>query len=118
MTPLAELAASIAHEVNQPLAAIVTNEEANLRWLTHSPPELDQVRSGLRRTIRDAKRASDVINRIPALSKKTELERVRLDLNDVIDEAIKLAHHGVVSHRLSLRLELAAELPPVLGGRI
>jgi signal transduction histidine kinase len=115
---LGELAASIAHEVNQPLAAIVTNGEASLRWLTHSPPEIDEVSSGLYRMIGDARRAGDVIDRIRTLSKNVEPERVRLDLNNVIDQVVKLVQSEVVGHRVSLRLDLAADLPPVRGDRV
>jgi len=115
---LGELAASIAHEVNQPLAAIVTNGETNLRWLARSPPDINEVRTGLQDMIGDARRAADVIERLRALSRKGEPQRVKLDLNQVIDEAVRLVYGEVVSHRVSLQLELAARLPSVLGDRI
>jgi signal transduction histidine kinase len=115
---LGELAASVAHEVSQPLVAIVTNGAASLRWLTHTPPEIDEARSGLQRMIGDAKRASDVIRRIRSLSRNVGPERVRLDVNNVIDEAVKLVQPEVASHRLSLRLDLAAGLPAVRGDRV
>jgi PAS domain S-box-containing protein len=114
---LGELA-SIAHEVNQPLAAIVTNEEASLRWLKHSPPEIDEVRRGLQRMIGDAKRAGDLIHRIRTMSRNVEPERARLDLNHVIDEVAKMVDREVVSHRVSLRLDLATDLPAVRGDRV
>jgi C4-dicarboxylate-specific signal transduction histidine kinase len=114
---LGELA-SIAHEVNQPLAAIVTNIEASLRWLTHLPPQIDEVRTGLQRMIGDAKRAGDVIDRIRTLYKNVEPEQLQLDLNDVIEEVAKLVHREVASHQVALSLHLATDLPPVLGDRI
>jgi PAS domain S-box-containing protein len=115
---LGELAASIAHDVNQPLAAIVVNGEANLRWLDRPLPEIDTVRQGLEQMIADAERASKVVERIRALSKKNELERLLLDVNGVINDVIKLVGREIVSHQVSLRLELAADLPPVLGDRV
>jgi PAS domain S-box-containing protein len=118
LTTLGELTASIAHEVNQPLAAIVTNGEACLRWLGHDPPELGEVRSGLESMISDGVRASEVVWGLRALSKKTEPQRIRLNLNDVIDQVILLIQREVLNHRVSLRLELAPALPPVLGDRV
>ena len=115
---LGELAASIAHDVNQPLAAIVANGEANLRWLDRPVPEIDTVRQGLQQMIADAERASNVVNRVRALSKKNEPERLALDVNDVINDVIKLVGREMVSHQVLLRLELAATLPPVLGDRV
>ena len=115
---LGELAASIAHDVNQPLAAIVVNGEANLRWLDRPLPEIDTVRQGLEQMIADAERASKVVERVRALSKKNEPERLLLDVNGVINDVIKLVGREIVSHQVSLRLELAADLPPVLGDRV
>ncbi|HEX5077637.1 MAG TPA: ATP-binding protein, partial [Geminicoccaceae bacterium] len=114
---LGELAL-IAHEVNQPLAAIVTNGEASLRWLARSPPETGEVRSGLQRIIGDAKRAGEVIHRIRALSRNVEPERVRLDLNSVVEEVGRLVQREVASHRVALRLDLASDLPAVRGDRV
>jgi PAS domain S-box-containing protein len=118
MVTLGELTASIAHEVNQPLAAIVTNGEACLRWLGRDVPQLDEVRSAVTRMIADGKRASEVIWRLRTLSKKTALERVPLDLNDIIEDAIPLIQREVINQGIWLRLELAPALPPVLGDRV
>jgi PAS domain S-box-containing protein len=118
VTTLGELTASIAHEVNQPLAAIVTNGEASLRWLGRDVPQLDEVRDAVKRIISDGARASEVIWRLRALSKKTEPERVPLDLNDIIDDVIPLIQREVINHGVWLRLDLAPELPPVLGDRV
>jgi PAS domain S-box-containing protein len=118
LTTLGELAASIAHDVSQPLTGIVTNGAAGLRWLDQRPTPLDEVRSSLESMIDDAKRASDVIQRIRALSKKTSLEKAQLDINDVIQDVSRLVAREVLSQGASLRLELAPAVPPVLGDRV
>ena len=115
---LGELTATIAHEVNQPLAAVVTNAEASLRWLALDTPHPDEVRAAVERIVRDSNRASEVIQRIRALAKKTEPQMVALDINDVIREAISLEQREMLSQRVSLRTELASALPPVLGDRV
>jgi two-component system, LuxR family, sensor kinase FixL len=113
-----ELAASIAHEVNQPLAAVVTNGNAGLRWLGRNPPDLEEAREAIRRMIREGNRASEVIARIRALMRRAEPRKVRLAINDVIAEVIALADSEVRRQRVSLKTELAAALPPVLADRI
>ena len=115
---LGELTASISHEVNQPLAAVVTNGQVCLRLLALETPRPDEVRAAVARIVRDANRASEVIQRIRALAKRTEPRMVSLDLNDVIRETILLVQREVLSHGVSLRTELASALPPVLGDRI
>jgi C4-dicarboxylate-specific signal transduction histidine kinase len=115
---LGELTASIAHEVNQPLAAVVTNAQACLRWLALETPRPDEARAAVERIVRDSNRASDVIQRIRALAKKTEPQMISLDINDVIREAISLEQREMLSQRVSLRTELASALPPVLGDRV
>ncbi|UVK40707.1 PAS domain S-box protein [Mesorhizobium sp. AR10] len=118
VTTLGELAASIAHEVNQPLAAIVTNGEVGLQWLDREVPDLAEVRETLRDMISDGRRAGEIIHRLRALSKRTETQKVGLDINDAISEVIPLVQHEVLSRRVSLRLELAPKLPAVLGDRV
>ena len=118
VTTLGELTASIAHEVNQPLAAIVTNGEVGLQWLDRETPDLAEVREALGDMIRNGRRAGEIIQRLRALSGKTETQKVALDINDVIREVIPLVHQEVLSHRVSLRLELAPTLPPLLGDRV
>jgi PAS domain S-box-containing protein len=115
---LGELAASIAHEVNQPLAAIVTNGEVGLRWLDREVPDLAEVREALGDMIRNGRRASEIIQRLRALSRKSETQKVAVDINDAISEVIPLVQQEVLSHRVSLRLELAPTLPAVLGDRV
>jgi PAS domain S-box-containing protein len=118
VTTLGELAASIAHEVNQPLAAVVANAEACLRWLGRGTPDLDAARRSVEWIIDDGNRASEVIRRVRALANKTDIEKVALDLNDVIREVIALVQRELTSHQVSLRMELAPALPTILGDRV
>jgi PAS domain S-box-containing protein len=118
VTTLGELTASIAHEVNQPLAAIVTNGEVGLQWLDREVPDLAEVREALRDMISNGRRAGEIIHRLRALSKRTETQKVGLNINDTIREVIPLIHQEVLSRRVSLRLELAPALPTVLGDRV
>ncbi len=115
---LGELTASISHEVNQPISAVVTNGQVCLRLLALETPRPDDVRTTVERIVRDAKRASEVIQRIRALAKRTEPQMISLDINDVIREATLLVQREVLSHGVSLRTELSPALPPVLGDRI
>jgi two-component system, LuxR family, sensor kinase FixL len=118
VTMLGELSASIAHEVNQPLAAIVINAEATQRYLEQTPPKLDDARRVTDRVIQSAERASNVIRRIRALSKKAAPEMVNLDVNEVIEETVPLVRSQATSNRVVLRLQLAPGLPAVLADRI
>jgi NO-binding membrane sensor protein with MHYT domain len=115
---LGELTASISHEVNQPLAAVVTNGQVCLRLLALETPRPDDVRTTVERIVRDANRASEVIQRIRALAKRSEPQMVSLDINEVIREATLLVQREVLSHGVSLRTELSSALPHVLGDRI
>ena len=117
VTALGELAASIAHEVNQPLAAVVTNAAACLRWLDRDPANLNEARATLRSIINDGNRAGEVIQRVRALVNKTT-DRKALHINEVVNEVMSLVQHELFSHRVALRLELAPALPPVLADRI
>jgi C4-dicarboxylate-specific signal transduction histidine kinase len=112
------LTASIAHEVNQPLAAIAANSSACLRWLDRDEPDLNEARSAAERMIKDAQRASDVIQRIRDVVKKSVLNRVSLDINEIIYEVVDLVQSEVRNHRVVLVTELSAALPPVLGDRV
>jgi PAS domain S-box-containing protein len=118
VTALGELAASIAHEVNQPLAGMLTNANASLRWLTGDPPNLSEVGEAIRRIIRDGRRAGDVISRMRSLFKKAGTAKDRLDLNEAIEEAVILTQGEARRNNLVLRTELAADLPPVMGDRV
>jgi two-component system, LuxR family, sensor kinase FixL len=118
VTALGELTASIAHEVNQPLAAIVTYGDAGLRWLNREVPQLDEVRSAIERMIDCSKLSGEVIARLRALSRKTAPEMIRLDINDVINEVLSLIRREISNHQVSVRLDLAASLPPIFGDRV
>jgi signal transduction histidine kinase len=118
VTTMGELTASIAHEVNQPLAAVVTNANAALRWLAIEPPDFDEARSALRNIVRDGNRAGDVISRIRAILKKDEPLAQLLDVNGLIREIVALVRPEVDRRRVSLGLELAGNLPFVTGDRV
>jgi PAS domain S-box-containing protein len=118
VTALGELTASIAHEVNQPLAAVVANAEACLRWLDREPPDLAAARRSVEWVINDGIRASEVVRRVRTLANKTDIEKVPLDINDVVREVIALVQRELISHRVSLRTELVPALPKILGDRI
>jgi PAS domain S-box-containing protein len=115
---LGEMSASIAHEVNQPLGAIVTNAESSLRWLSHQPPEIGEAVAGIRQIIQDAHRASAVICRIREFSKKADPEMTRLDINEVVEEVVTLLRHEALRHGVTMELELEWGLLPVRGDRI
>jgi signal transduction histidine kinase len=118
VTALGELAASIAHEVNQPLAGVIANAEACLRWLDRGTPDLDAVRRSVEWVIDDGNRASEVIRRVRSLANKTDIEKVPLDVNDVVRETIGLMQREAFSHQVSLRVELIPALPTILGDRV
>jgi two-component system sensor kinase FixL len=115
---LGELVASIAHEVNQPLAAVVANGEASLRWLGHSTPQLEEARHAIERIINEGIRASEVIKRLRSLLAKGEAERVPLDINQVINDVLPLVQREALDHNVSLRIEADSDLPAVLGDRV
>ena len=115
---MGELAASIAHEINQPLAAIVNNGSACLRWLAGEAPNLVEAREAARDIIRDGNRAADVIAHIRALLRKTETEKAQLDINQTVHEVLLLTKNEAARKGVSLRLDLAANLPTVLGDRV
>jgi PAS domain S-box-containing protein len=118
LTTLGELTASIAHEVNQPLAGIVTNGEACLRWLNFDPPELGEVRSGLESMISDGVRASEVIWGLRALTKKTQSQRTTPSINELVEQVTRLVQRELLNNRVSLQLELSQALPNVFGDRV
>jgi PAS domain S-box-containing protein len=115
---LGELTASIAHEVNQPLAAVVANAEACLRWLDRETPDLNAARRSVEWVINDGCRASDVVRRVRALANKTDIEKLPLDVNNVVREAIALVQRELSNHRVSLRTEFAPALPTIMGDRV
>src|ERR1700720_776142 len=100
VTTLGELTASLAHEVNQPLAGVIANAEACLRWLDRGPPDLDAARRSVDWIIDDGNRASEVIRRVRALANKTAPEKLPLDVNDVFREVIPLVRRELISHQV------------------
>jgi len=115
---LGALTASIAHEVNQPLTGIITNAGTCLRMLSAEPPDIEGARDTARRTLRDGNRASEVISRLRALFRKKEAKTELVDLNEVTGEVIALSRSELQRHRVTLRTDLADELPPVVGDRV
>ena len=118
VTSLGALAASIAHEVNQPLSGIITNASTCLRMLSAEPPDVDGARKTVNRTIRDGNRASEVIGRLRALFGKKESITELVDLNDATREVIALSSSELRRSRVVLCVELAEELPAVLADRV
>ena len=118
VTSLGELTASIAHEVNQPLGAVMFNAEACLSWLDGDPPNLNEAHAALERIVRDGTRAGEVIRRIRALAKKTDTKMAPLNLNEVLSEALTFVQHELLSSRVALRMEQASALPVVLADKV
>jgi signal transduction histidine kinase len=118
VTTLGEMAASIAHEVNQPLSAVTTNAEAGLRWLNRNVPDLGEVRSAIERIKSEAHRASEVIRRIRALSRKTDPKHIRIDLQDVLLESIALVRREVLRHRVNFDFTPVSEQMWVRGDKV
>ncbi|KCZ94083.1 PAS domain-containing sensor histidine kinase [Hyphomonas johnsonii] len=115
---LGELTSSIAHEVNQPLAAIVTNAETSLRWLSREEPNIDKVRLLTTRIAGSARRASDIVGRIRGMASKHEPEHVALDLNEIIDEAILFIRYDIEARSIDLSVAYGCELPRIVGDRV
>jgi PAS domain S-box-containing protein len=115
---MGELTASLAHEVNQPLAAIVANANASRRWLERKPPNHERARESLDNIARDGIRASNIIRRVRAFSAKGERSRAPLNINTVLAEVVALTAHEVAREHVGLRTQLAEDLPAVLGDRI
>ncbi|MAZ09936.1 MAG: histidine kinase [Sutterellaceae bacterium] len=118
VTTMGELAASIAHEVNQPLAAVVANGHACLRWLAAETPNEQEVHDAVQLIIRDANRASDVISRIRGFLQRKGPHRTEVHLDEVIGNVISLVHDKARTHGVSLSVRSAADLPPVMADRV
>jgi C4-dicarboxylate-specific signal transduction histidine kinase len=114
---MGELAASIAHEINQPLTAIVTNGSACVRWLSGDDPNLDEAREAAQRIVRDGHAASDIMKRIRAFLKKTETQKGPVDINQTIQEVVELTRDQARSNGVKLHMELH-DVPSVKGDRI
>src|SRR4029077_1348837 len=118
LTTMGQMAASIAHEINQPLAGVVNNANAGLRWLTNRPPNIDEVGAALRRIVNDGERGSGIIESIRAMLKKDDRKRVKLDLNELIRDVMRLSKGQFQRHGVSIRSELADNLPTVSADRV
>ena len=115
---LGELTASVAHEVNQPIAAAVTDANTCMRWLARDQPDLEEARAAAMRVVKDATRASEIISRIRLLFNKGTPERELVNLNEVIGEMIVLLRSEAIRYHISIRTDLAADLPQVMGDRV
>src|SRR5882762_6252320 len=118
VTTMAELTASLAHEVNQPISAAVTNAHACLRWLAGDTPNLEEARAAAMRIVKDGTRAAEIIGRIRLHFEKGTPQRELLDVNEVIREMILLLRGELARYSISVRPELAADLPQVMGDRV
>jgi C4-dicarboxylate-specific signal transduction histidine kinase len=117
-TTLGELTASITHEINQPLAGMVTNANASLPWLAREAPDLAEAREAIHRIVRDGNRASAVIARTRALIKKAPIAKEPLEINDVIQEVLALTQNELQRHHISVRIQFANDSPSVTADKI
>jgi C4-dicarboxylate-specific signal transduction histidine kinase len=115
---MGELTASIAHEVNQPLAAIMASGDSCTAWLASEPPNLDKARAAAGRMIKAATQASEIVQRVRALFKKTPSAATSVDMNELIEETISFVHHEAQRKNVSLRADFGAGLPTVGGDRV
>jgi C4-dicarboxylate-specific signal transduction histidine kinase len=118
VTTMGELTASLAHEVKQPIAAAVTDANTCLRWLTRDQPDLEEAREASSRVVKDATRAAEIIDRIRLLFKKGTPQRELVDINQVIREMVALMRSEATRHSISARMELAADLPQIMGDHV
>ncbi|MFC0401588.1 PAS domain-containing sensor histidine kinase [Paraburkholderia rhizosphaerae] len=118
VTMLGELSASIAHEVSQPIAAIMTNGDAGMRWLDRDEPQLNEVRAALSNMLRDAQRAGGIVQRIRTLAKKSAPNRAPFDLNALIDESALLIQREIGIHAIELDLQLTDDGLTIIGDRV
>jgi C4-dicarboxylate-specific signal transduction histidine kinase len=117
VTTMGELTASLAHEVNQPIAAAVTDANTCLRWLTRDQPDLEEAREAASRTVKDATRAAEIISKIRLIFKKSAPQQQLVDVNEIIREMIVLLRNEASRYSISMRTELT-DLPQVMGDRV
>jgi C4-dicarboxylate-specific signal transduction histidine kinase len=117
-TTMGELTASLAHEVNQPIAAAVTDANTCLRWLTRDHPDVDEAREAASRVVKDATRAAEIINRIRLLFKKSTSQRESVDVNDVVREMLVLLRSEATRYNVSVHTYLAKDLAEIIGDRV
>jgi PAS domain S-box-containing protein len=118
VTTMGELTASLAHEVNQPIAAAVTNANTCLRWLTRDHPDLEEARAAAMRIVKDGTRAAEIIKRTRLLFKKGTPQRELVDVNEVIREMVVLLRSEAARYNIIVRTELAADIPQIMGDRV
>ncbi len=118
VSSMGELTASLAHEVNQPIAAAITDANTCLRWLSRDHPDLEEARAAASRIVQDGRRAGEIVKRVRLLFKKGPLQRELIDLNEIIREMMLLLHSEAMQFAVSVRTELAADLPQVMGDRV
>ena len=118
VTTMGELTSSIAHEVNQPLTAIVTNGNASLRWLSNNPPNVDEAKESVARIVKDGHRASEVVGRVRSFFRKSAPETGRIDVNDVIKDVVSMVQGELRANGVQLRTQLTPDLPSVVSDRI
>ena len=118
LTMMAQIAASIAHEINQPLTAIVANGNAASRWLAKNPPNLEEVQASLNRVVMEGHRAGEVIESVRAMFNQAPREKSRLDTNDLVREVLTFTRPEIQRHRVTVQTELMEKLPPLLADRI
>jgi C4-dicarboxylate-specific signal transduction histidine kinase len=118
VTIMGELTASLAHEVNQPIAAALTNANTCLLWLARDTPDVGEARAATRRIVQDATRAGEIITRIRLLFKKGRPKLEQVDINDIIREIVALLRNEATRYGVSVRTELAGDLPPIMGDRV
>jgi signal transduction histidine kinase len=115
---MGELTASLAHEVNQPIAASVTDANTCLRWLAGEPPNIEEARAAAMRVVKDSRRAAEIITRTRLLFKKGTPQRELVDVNEVVREMIVLLRDEASRHNVSVRTDLAPDIPQVMGDRV
>jgi PAS domain S-box-containing protein len=118
LTAMGQLSASIAHEINQPLTAMAANSDTCLYWLTREEPNLAKARAAAQRLAKDARRASEIIARIKALTNKTTVERALLDINKVVRDVLKLMQGELRKHRITTLVDLNESVPLINGDRV
>jgi len=118
VTTMGELTASLAHEVNQPIAAAVTNANTCLRWLTRDHPDVEEARAAAMRIVEDGTRAAEIVKRIRLLFKKSTPQRELADVNEAIREMMVLLRSEATRYNITVRMELAADLPRIMGDRV
>jgi PAS domain S-box-containing protein len=118
LTSMAELSASLAHEIRQPIAAAITDANTCLRWLARNEPDVEEARAAAMRVVKDATRASEIVSRVRQLFKKGTSERELVDINEVIQEMILLLQDETARHSIIVRTELAPDISQVMGDRV